>query len=64
MLNAQLSFGPIIETIWLQESRGMNDAASVAQFAHECILKHFFFTCWNIGWDKSQVKVNVGHTGQ
>ena len=39
---------------------GKNDVASVAQFAYKCILEHFFFTCWNIGWDKSQ----VGHTGQ
>ena len=55
MLNAQLLYNPTIKVIWLQGIRGKNDAASVAQFAHECILEHFFSTCWNIGWGKSQV---------
>ena len=36
--------------IWaLWESQCMNDAGSVAQFAHKCILQYFFFTCWNTG---------------
>ena len=41
MLNAQLSYGLIIDPIWLWESLSMNDTAIVAQFAHKCILAHF-----------------------
>ena len=40
LLNVQLMYCPIIEAIWWWGSRGMNDAGSVAKFAHKCILEH------------------------
>ena len=38
-------------------SRGMNNTASVAQFAHKSVLEHFFSVCWDIK------AMQVGHKG-